>query len=343
MATESGTENSGVERLPIERALLEHAPSFEFFQAVTLLQRLEGRESIGRFSDPRDEAVHFGVNQRLAFPASQIQSLQDSDSGPYQMLVNFMGLTGPMGVLPYCYSELVLERERDKDHTLAEFLDIFNHRMISFFYRAWERYRFPVTYAMGEEDTFTHHLFDLIGLGTPGLQERQTVPDEALLHYVALLAMQSRSPIALEQIIGDYFDVPVEVEQFAGAWYRLDSSTQSCLREGQTIPEQLGSGAVVGDEVWNQQSRVRIKLGPLELDRYLEFLPGGSAFDHLRGITKFFANEELDFEVQLILKREEVPSCEVGSVSDQGPRLGWVTWLKSVPMGFDRGDTVLSL
>lgn len=343
MATESGTENSGLKGSPLERALREDAPSFEFFQAVTLLQRMEGRQPIGRFSDPQDEAVRFRVNNHLGFPASQIQNLDGQGDAPYQMLVNFMGLTGPMGVLPYCYSELILEREREKDTSLAQFLDIFNHRMISFFYRAWERYRFPVTYSLGEEDTFTHHLLDLIGLGTPGLQQRQSIPDEALLHYVGLLAMQSRSAAALEQIIGDYFDVPVEVEQFAGAWYRLDSATQSCLQEAQTLPEQLGGGAVVGDEVWNQQSRVRVKLGPLELQNYLEFLPGGSAFEPLRAITKFFANEELDFEVQLILKREEVPSCEVGSVSGQGPRLGWVTWLKSVPMGSDPGDTVLNL
>jgi type VI secretion system protein ImpH len=343
MATKGGTENSGLKDSPLERALRENAPSFEFFQAVTLLQRLEGRQPIGRFSDPQDEAVRFHVNNHLAFPASQIQQLEASDDAPYRMLVNFMGLTGPLGVLPYCYSELILERARDKDDTLAQFFDIFNHRMISFFYRAWERFRFPVTYSLGEEDTFTHHLFDLIGLGTSGLQQRQTIPDEALLHYVGILAMQSRSAMALEQIIADYFDVPVEVEQFAGAWYRLDSSTQSCLREGQTLPEQLGGGAVVGDEIWNQQSRIRIKLGPLDLPSYLEFLPAGSAFEPLRAITKFFANEELDFEVQLILKREEVPSCEVGSVSGSGPRLGWVTWLKSVPMGSDQGDTVLNL
>jgi len=343
MATESGTENSGLKNSPLEWALLEDAPSFEFFQAVTLLQRLLGRQPVGRFADPQDEAVHFCVNNHLAFPASQIQNLKASDDSPYRMLVNFMGLTGPLGVLPYCYSELILERERDKDNTLAQFFDIFNHRMISFFYRAWEKYRFPVTYSMGEQDTFTHHLLDLIGIGTPGLQQRQAIPDEALVHYVGILAMQSRSALALEQIIADYFDVPVEVEQFAGAWYRLNSSTQSCLRDGQTIPEQLGGGAVVGDEIWNQQSRVRIKLGPLEMSSYLEFLPGGSAFEPLRAITRFFANDEWDFDVQLILKREEVPSCEVGSVTDLGPRLGWVTWLKSVPMGSDPGDTVLKL
>ncbi len=181
-----------------------------------------------------------------------------------------MGLTGPMGVLPYCYTELILERLRAKDTTLQSFLDIFNHRIISFFYRAWEKYRFPATYYRGD-DEFTHHLLDFIGLGTPGLQGRQAVPDEALLHYVALLGSQSRSAAALEAILSDYFEVPVEVEQFAGAWYRLHPEAQCCMDDRDSDSEKLGEGAVVGDEIWDQESRVRIRAGsaaPVAVSRF---------------------------------------------------------------------------
>jgi type VI secretion system protein ImpH len=259
------------------------------------------------------------------------------------MLVNFMGITGPMGVLPYCYTELILERARAKDRTLAAFLDIFNHRMISFFYRAWEKHRFPVTYYLGDEDLFTHHLLDLIGLGTPALQGRQAVPDDALLHFSGLLGMQSRSAAALEAILSDYFQVPVEVEQFSGAWYRLDPATQTCMEEDDNDSQQLGGGAVVGNEIWDQRSRVRVKLGPLTLAQYRDFLPEGTAFEPLRALTKFFCNDEFDFEVQLMLARQEAPRCEVGFEGDAAPRLGWITWLKSAPLDRDPGDTILNL
>jgi type VI secretion system protein ImpH len=199
-----------------------------------------------------------------------------------------------------------------------------------------------VTYCLGEEDHFTQRLLDLVGMGTPGLQERQSIPDEALLHYLGLLDLQPRSAAALEQILEDYFEVPVEVEQFVGAWYRLDSASQSRVEEGDTEAEQLGIGAVVGDEVWDQQSRVRIKLGPMGLERYREFLPQGSAYEPLRAVSRFFSNDEFDFEIQLILKREEVPSCEVGSDRDAAPQLGWVTWLKSVPFQREASETILS-
>ena len=298
----------------LDEILREDACSFEFFQAVTLLKRLRlGRQAVGRFSNPEDEAVHFSVNNQLAFPASQIQEIDYSDDAPATMKVNFMGLTGPMGVLPYCYSELILEQLRAKDATLPDFFDIFNHRAISFFYRAWEKHRFPVTYRLGDEDRFTHHLLDLIGLGTPGLQERQAVPDDALLHYVGLLGKQSRSASALEAILRDYFEVPVEIEQFTGAWYRLDRKTQCCMEDQDTASEQLGRGAVVGDEIWDQQSSVRIKLGPMGLDRYCDFLPDGSAYEPLRAITGFFSNGEFDFEAQLVLDRKEVPLARLAS------------------------------
>ncbi len=344
MATAGGTQDSGLKDSALEDVLHEDACSFEFFQAVTLLQRLHSeRQPVGRFSKPKEEAVHFRTNNTLAFPASQIQEIDYPEDAPPRMLVNFMGLTGPMGVLPYCYTELILERARAKDRALPAFLDIFNHRMISFFYRAWEKHRFPVTYYLGDEDLFTHHLLDLIGLGTPGLQNRQAVPDDAFLHFAGLFGMQSRSAAALEAIISDYFQVPVEVEQFSGAWYRLDTATQTCMEDDDNDSQQLGGGAVVGDEIWDQRSRVRVKLGPLTLAQYRDFLPEGTSFEPLRALTRFFCNDEFDFDVQLMLARDEAPRCEVGFEGDAAPRLGWVTWLKSAPLDRDPGDTILNL
>jgi len=329
---------------PMGQALIEDATSFEFFQAVALLQRLRfnEREPVGQFSNPEDEAVQFRVNNTLSFPASQIQSIEEQEQGPPRMMVNFMGLTGPSGVLPYCYTELILERLKAKDSAMQSFLDIFNHRIISFFYRAWEKYRFPATYYRGD-DIFTHHLLDLIGLGTPGLRSRQAVPDSALLHYAALVGAHARSAEALEAILGGYFEVPVEVEQFAGAWYRLDPSAQCSMTDEESDSEKLGAGVVVGDEIWDQQSRVRIRLGPLSLEQYTNFLPGGSAYEPLKALVRFFSNDELDFEVKLVLQRDDVPKCEVGGEDAAAPRLGWISWLKSAPLDHSPGDTILSL
>jgi type VI secretion system protein ImpH len=345
MAAEIGRKSSALARYGNLRAMLETEPYvFSFFQAVRTLERLQPeRRSVGRFSHPSREVARFSAYPSVAFPASEIQGLEFREELQPLMTVNFMGLTGPLGVLPIVYTELVAERVRARDTTLRDFLDIFNHRMVSFLYSAWRKYRFVVDCEQGQRDNVSAHVLDLIGMGAAGLQNRQSVDDAALVFYGGFLAQQPRSATVLEQLLADYFAVDVEVEQFAGAWYRLDVPTQCCLGAGEPASEQLGAGAVVGDEVWDQQSVVRIRIGPLSLSRYLDFLPTGSAYQPLRDLTRFFAGNEIDFELQLIMKRGEVPSCELGAEGEAAPRLGWVTWARTMDMQRDPSETTLRL
>ena len=245
----------------LRRRLAEEAPDFNFFQAVRLLQRLApDRENVGTFVSPALEAVRFTANPSLSFPASQLQQIEFAESTAPRMKVNFMGLTGPSGVLPYCYTELIIERSQARDCAAGDFLDIFNHRIISLFYRAWEKYRFTVAYERGERDRIAESLLSLLGLLTCGLQDRQPVPDEALLYYAGLLGQRPRSSTVLQQLLSDYFDVQVAIEQFAGAWFALDPEAQTQLEDEHGGFARLGAGAVVGDAIWSEQSMVRIRL-----------------------------------------------------------------------------------
>ena len=344
MGTESGTISSNLAASEVGEKLRREPFSFDFFQAVRLLERFfPERTSVGRFAHPNTEVARFAAHPSLAFPASQIQAMDWPDDKPVQMTVNFMGLTGPEGVLPNVYTTLLIERLRANDSSPRDFLDVFNHRIISLFYRAWRKYRFDVACEEGERDLFSRHLLSLLGLGTEGLRDRQAVSDDTLVYYAGLLAQRPRSAQALQQILADFFNVPVQIEQFAGGWYRLDPQTQCRLSEGNNESEELGFGAVVGDEVWNQQSKVRVVLGPLTLERYTEFLPGGRSWEPLEAWVRFFSNDEWDFEVKLILERQQVPACTLGAEGASGPQLGWVSWVKSVPFSRDPDDTVLAL
>lgn len=328
----------------IEALLRDRPQEFEFFQLVRLLAQLEpDREPVGCFVSPSKEVARFTANPASAFPASQVQSVEWPETGQPKVTVNFLGLNGPSGVLPLYYTELVVERLRAKDTTLRGFLDIFNHRLISLFYQAWEKYRFPIAYERGERDRFSHHLLDLIGLGTQGLQDRQDLPDDALLYYSGLLSLQPRSATALRQILSDYFDVPVEIEQFAGAWQALDPDAQCCFDKANTYSEQLGAGAIVGDEIWDQQSGVRVRIGPLSVRQYLDFLPNGTAYGPMKALTQFFSGGEIDFEIQLVLKHEEAPACELGQTGETAPLLGWTSWAASRPLERDPDDAVLRI
>jgi type VI secretion system protein ImpH len=163
------------------------------------------------------------------------------------------------------------------------------------------------------------------------------------MFYAGLLAQRPRSAQSLRQLLMDYFGVPVAIQEFAGAWSPLSPVDMCHLGESTGISAQLGLGAVVGDEVWYLQSRVRIVLGPLTLKQYLDFLPGGSAHEPLRAVTRLVGEQELDFEVQLILKREETPACILGEEKEGAALLGWLSWAKSAPLNRDPADTILRL
>jgi type VI secretion system protein ImpH len=345
MATKGRPSDPDVSVSTVEKELRDEPYVFEFFQAVRLLERLfPGKSPVGRFNPPGSEVVRFAANSTLAFPASEVQALAwPAENAPGKMKVNFMGLTGPEGVMPLYYTSLLAERARAGDHSSADFFDIFNHRIISLFYLAWEKYRFSVAYEREGLDPFSHHLLDLIGMGTPAMQDRLPVLDESLLYYSGLLGQRPRSAIALQNLLADYFEVSVEVEQFAGGWYPLDRNTQTNLQGGFSESEELGIGVVVGDEVWDQNARVRIKIGPLSLQEYQDFLPQGTAFPALRALTQFFSNGEFDFEIQLILDRREVPPCELGAEGENTPQLGWHTYIKNQEMKEDASETILQL
>jgi type VI secretion system protein ImpH len=350
MAAEGGIQHPGVSHpsshylSAVEKEMRAHPEDFEFFQAVRLLLLIFAeREAVGRFVAPEREAVRFAANPSLSFPPSEIQSIDWRGAMP-RMVVNFMGLAGPVGVLPYAYAELIADRIRNRDRALAEFLDIFNHRMISLFYQAWEKYRFQVAYERDGKDRLSRYLMSLIGLGTPGLSERLQVRDEAMLFYSGLVALQPRPAIALHHLLEDYFGVQAEIEQFVGSWQALDPADQCVFENEDSYSEQLAVGMVAGDAVWDHQSRVRVKLGPLNREQYLGFLPAGNAHEPLRSLIGFFCGPNLEVELQLVLKQDEVPRCDLGNDSAAGPRLGWYTWMKS-GTEFDRspGDTVLLL
>lgn len=334
---------------PLEHVLFEEGYRFDFFQAVRVLDRLyPDRQPVGRDATPSREVVRFRSHPSLSFPPSAIHEIErrEDGSGPARMTVAFMGLTGLLGVLPRHYTELLLERVRHKDQTLRDFLDLFNHRLISLFYRAWEKYRFPIAYERavsqpGGYDRFSLHLFDLIGLGTRGLRGRLEVEDKALLFYAGLLAQHPHSASVLTGLLQDYFGIPAAVTQFVGQWLPLSEANRSRLgvREGSNV---LGVNAVAGSRVWDQQAKFRLRLGPLTYGEFCQFLPSGEAFARLVGLTRFYAGQEWDFDVQLILQAAEVPACRLGETGKQAPRLGWSTWLKPQECYRDAEEAVLA-
>jgi type VI secretion system protein ImpH len=330
-----------------ERALREDAAGFSFFQAVRLLERLRpDRAPVGGWADPDAEVARFGVSTSLSFPTSEIESLvlngEGNGGGPAHMTVTFLGLTGPQGVLPHVYTEHAAVRARAKDTAFRDFLDLFHHRALSLFYRAWAKHRAAVVHEGGGEDRLHDHLLDLAGLGTEGLRGRLSVRDESLAFYAGLLATETRSADGLARLVGDYFDVPARVEQFVGEWRRVDTGGQ-CALGADADAGRLGLG-VIGDAAWDPHARVRLRLGPLTRAQFDAFLPGGDAHVPLRDLARLYTQDQVGAEAQLVLARAEVPPTRLGVPgAGLGAPLGRVTWLASRPLTRDPDETILTL
>jgi type VI secretion system protein ImpH len=343
MAAEGGMEDAGLTLRRLRDALREDPTSFGFFQAVRVLERLlPERAPVGGFADPAGEVARFTVNPSISFPPGEIHALELADGEAARMDVNFLGLTGPVGVLPHHYTLLVAERRRARDGALGAFLDLFHHRAVSLFYRAWEKHRVAVAHEKGTNDRLAEHLLDLVGAGLPEARERTGVPPAALVFYAGLLALQPRGAVALEQLLEELFGVPAEVEQFVGGWYRLPVRDQCALGDEECASTRLGLGAVAGDEVWDQQMRVRIRLGPLTRAQFDDFLPTGSAYALLGALLRFFGHDQFEFELQLVLARGDVPAFVLGAEGPSQP-LGWATWIRSAAFARDADETILTL
>jgi type VI secretion system protein ImpH len=366
----------GGERDSVNRELFKAPYRFDFFQAVRLLEhRLREQErssrardslpegqGVGRDLHPRDEAVRFRAHSSLSFPAGAISEIRrvplspDAPAGahPPEMLVTFLGLTGPSGVLPRHYTELLLQRSRERDFALRDFLDLFNHRLISLFYRAWEKYRWLIAWERsqlddpaGEPDLATRGLNCLVGLGTPGLRGRLDTDDDVFLYYSGHFAHFPRSAVALEALLADHLDMPVQVLQCHGQWLHLDPDDQALMPSAR-VPEgrcnQLGVSLVVGERVWEVQSKFRLRIGPLTWRQFRSLMPDGRSLRPLCQITRTYVGPSLDFDVQPVVKPGEVPPCQCTSDPDQGPYLGWNTWMPlSAPSAYPVDDAVFRI
>lgn len=317
-------------RRSVDQGLFEEGHLFSFLQAVRLLETMHPeRTPPGEGIDPAAEVVRFRSAVRLDFPPGDVEEIKAANGGPAEMTVHVMGLAGVHGPLPPSITELAMERAFSGDRTLRDFLDIFNHRLVSLLYRARKRYRPALDPGAPGKGRIATTLLALIGLGTPHLAGRMGVEDRSLLPYAGFLLAKPRPTVGLVRLLEDCFGVRVEIAERKGSWHSLESGDVTRLgASGRN--RALGVSTVLGSRIWDQAARFEVRLGPLSFDQFLSFLPVGHAHRPLAAVVRFFVREELDFGLRLTLRAEEVPELRLGH-REGGARLGWTSWLKTKP------------
>ncbi|PCK09640.1 MAG: type VI secretion system baseplate subunit TssG [Alteromonadaceae bacterium] len=366
-------------RLSIVERLTQRPQDYSFLQCVRLLERaavfahrektsrVEGSLDdndhthahanlpVARFSPPQSEVLRFFSMHDLNFPSSEVERIEacPERSGQWKVWVNIIGLAGAMGVLPRHYTELILKRTKLKDHTMAHFISLFEHRTTSLFFQASVKYRLPIEYERaqlyrtqnGKPSAHTQALLSLLGLGSDALQQRQALRDETLIYYSGLLTQQVKTPLGLKQIIQDYFGVPVSIDSFVGHWQTLIEDVRTRLpskanRSGQNIC--LGRSAMLGRRGWFAQGKCRIKIGPLDREQFDMFAPGSSALKALNALTRSYLGITQDFDFIIEVCRADVPEKVVLS-RGKPPMLAWNAWLSGKPSTNNKQDELLSI
>ena len=317
---------------------LETEPAaFDFYAALRLLECAHpALPRIGQAQRPREEAVRFGQQPSLAFEPAMLAALERPDEdapdgAAPRLLIHFFGLLGANGPLPVHLTEYIRDRLRNgSDPTLARFLDVFQHRMISLLYRAWSSAQPAVSLDRPGADRFAGYVGSLIGIGMDSLRARDAVPDFAKLHYAGRLAPHAASAAGLAAILSDFFKVPVRVQEFVGHWMALPASGLCRLRSGPDA-EVLGQTTVMGKQVWNAQHKFRLLIGPLDAAQLRRLLPGTDGMRRLTDWVRQYAGLTQDWDVNLVVKKEARPALKLG----QTAQLGWTSWIGSQPPARD--------
>jgi type VI secretion system protein ImpH len=312
---------------------------FDFYRAVRLLESLHpDLPRIGYSETPAQDPIRFGQSPTLLFAASTLDSVTvpAKDGQMPRLKQNFFGVFGPNGPLPQHLTEYARDRSRhDGDETLTAFADVFHHRMLSFFYRAWAANQKVADLDRPDEQRFAYYIGAFGGLGMDSLRNSDAVPDWAKLYFVGRLASQTRNPEGLETILQDFFGIRTEVHTFVGHW--MDIPDDSICRLGDSPDTgRLGLTTLMGSRIWDCQSNFRIKLGPMRLADFERMLPSGASFGRLRHWVLNYLGEIFFWDIQLVLQANEVPQTQLG----RRGQLGWTTWLRDTPPGEDADELI---
>ena len=311
---------------------------WDFYRVMRLVDaRHADKPKLGTARRPVDEPVRLGQAVELAFAPTSLSDVTLEDrSGKPRIEVRFFGLFGPNGPLPLHLTGYVRERQKPwrkdrDDETLARFADMFHHRLLLLFYRAWAQAQPTVSLDRPDEDRFADYVGSTIGVGGKPWRDRDAAPDHARLAFAGLLSRQVRNADGLAHLLSGYLGKPVRVEQFVGRWMPLLEAERSRIgrraASRRMSTSQLGVSAVLGRSVFDRQHHFRVHIGPLSLAAFEALLPVGSALPALQALLKQYVGLEFGWDLRLELDKTQVPACRPGRYG----RLGWTTWLNRPP------------
>ena len=304
------------------RNLIAEPWRFDYFALLRQLERIfKDRPRIGDSAALREEFARFGQDAFMEFPASNVsRAKQDDEKAPLQIFVRHLGLLGPQGALPLATTEEAYHYALAGDDAFPRFLDLFNHRFIQLFFRAWADARPIAQHDRPDADRFVAYVGSAIGIGSAPYRNLDTVPDAAKLGFAGLLGAQAKSASRLAAAIHGMFNVKAEVEEFVGSRLVIEASEWTRLGRGHNV---LGEDALLGGSIFSVQDKIRIRIFTRDLAQYIRFLPTGDLCEPMADLVFFYSGEQLEYDAELAIPAGAAEPIRLGRFG----QLGWTTWM----------------
>lgn len=305
------------------------AERYNFFQLVELLYQLSHADlEQGLNTLPAQEPIRYLSNASLAFPISDISSLQTSKNHHFELEVSLFGLTGSQSPLPGYYIESTAWEYFQQNKKLGLFLDLFNHRLVTLLHRVWRKYRYYINFKNAGSDAFSQRMFALVGLGKSTIRDSLQINKSKMLAYAGLLANASRSPQILIGLISHCFELDdVSIDSWQFRRVAIDPKQQNRLGEQNAL---LNNNMILGSSIPDCSGKFLLRFDNLDLKRFLTFLPNGKEYKNLVTFVSFILRGQLACDLQLGLKQEQASGLHLGV--ENSAMLGWTTFLGAPPL-----------
>lgn len=305
-----------------------HARRFNYFRLLYLLERrFPDAPRIGHTGPARDEKIRVSSESSLTFASSDVAAVtrRKFPDGEERIDIRaaFLGLYGASSPLPpYFVERIAVSVNQGGPQPVKELLDVVHHRLFSLVYRAWTKYRHGVGYMRGGKDQFTQRMFCAVGVDGFGARDLALDPFY-FLRFASLLSSKSRSARGLQVVLDEVLGgIPVDIEQFVGSWALIKKPLRNRLG---VANHQLGESMVLGRYVYDGSGRYKVKLGPLDYDDYLSFLPGGHRRPFLQSVIGTFTPGIHDVMLELHVDLDAAPKFQLGS--PRSSTLARTAWL----------------
>jgi type VI secretion system protein ImpH len=275
---------------------------FNFFQALSLLEEYY-RDTQGAARPIEAGKVRLSPDTSLAFPPSDIAKVIQTKDG-VEFVLTFMGLVGVSSPLPLYFTEYIARHE-EASQPLKDFLGIFNHRMYTLFYRAWQKYRFISIAAGPQNHPIARRIAGLAGLTQADLSDPFYL---RMLAYTGKFAGACRSKEGLRAMLSDFFGgLPVDIQEWRPRWTELRNPTKI------GVDSVLGKTSIAGTRKWDISGKFRVSVGPLAREVFETYLSRSDNIAAMKKLISQFCSDPLEFDIEIKLESRELVAVILGA------------------------------